>query len=258
MQDAIENFERICSHFPDHMLLLVGIAGIGLGLWLWLGGLRFSKAVTALLGAITGSAYVHFVLKEQILFIAIGALIAAAVSILFEKGILTIIGAVALCVIVMIFFTGPILNSETYWDYPQHQIANDQQVIPFSEAVSILKTQGLFFYDTFHQAVRKVSGPGFAIAIAAGVALLAGGFALPRLTAAFTCSLFGTILIAAGMELVLLFKGALPIAELFQRPVFYGLITISMLAFGTLMQIILCPRRKKKKLKIPKENDQEK
>ncbi|RKY04303.1 MAG: hypothetical protein DRP66_11905 [Planctomycetota bacterium] len=69
---------------------------------------------------------------------------------------------------------------------------------------------------------------------------------MPRFVAAATCASLGTVAIFAGMILVLLYKGARPLTGIYQMPAFFAAAVVAMAAFGTFVQLLLCPTRTKK------------
>ncbi len=68
----------------------------------------------------------------------------------------------------------------------------------------------------------------------------AAGFYFPRLTSALCCATSGTILVFAGMILLLLYKGSMPVTVICQRGSLYTGIFIAMAAFGTIEQLLFC------------------
>ncbi len=71
-------------------------------------------------------------------------------------------------------------------------------------------------------------------------ALAPAGFFFSRLIPALCSTILGTLLIFAGMILLLLYKGSAPITHINDRQSFYGTIGIAMTAFGTITQLLLC------------------
>lgn len=57
---------------------------------------------------------------------------------------------------------------------------------------------------------------------------------------ALCCATLGTMLIFAGMILLLLYKGAVPISHISSKQSFYTAVFITMTAFGTIEQLLLC------------------
>ncbi len=102
--------------------------------------------------------------------------------------------------------------------------------------------------------------PNYRWVIVAAIAAisLAVGFYSWRFASAFSCAILGTMLVFAGMVWLLLYKGSVPISEIFRKGKFYGTVFVAMTVFGTLIQLLLFWRAaKKKKRGKPGEYDQQ-
>ncbi|MHC4088531.1 MAG: hypothetical protein ACYSU5_25490 [Planctomycetota bacterium] len=75
-----------------------------------------------------------------------------------------------------------------------------------------------------------------------------------NLTSALCSAVLGALLIFAGMVLLLLYKGAMPVTVIDRKAPFFAAVFGAMVAFGTVEQLVLCPwfegRRKKRKQKV--------
>ena len=67
-----------------------------------------------------------------------------------------------------------------------------------------------------------------------------------RFTLALCCAVLGTLLVFAGMVLLLLYKGAMPISYISHKTSFYTAVLLAMIAFGMVEQLLLCQRTKEK------------
>ena len=114
------------------------------------------------------------------------------------------------------------------------------------------------FLQNFEQASGQLSslmlmGPGV-LGVVLGLFLCRF---LWRVGSALCCSLMGTICIFAGMILLLIFKGSLPITTIGSKPTFYLTVFGGMTAFGTVEQIFLYkpkgPKKAPKEKKIKKK-----
>jgi len=81
------------------------------------------------------------------------------------------------------------------------------------------------------------------------VIFITGGFYFWRLTSALCCATLGTLLVFAGMILLLLYKGAMPVTGIYRRASLYAAVFIAMAAFGTIEQLLLCPWLKSKAIR---------
>lgn len=71
-------------------------------------------------------------------------------------------------------------------------------------------------------------------------AIVGAGFFFRRLVPALCCAALGTILIFAGMILLLLHKGSMPVSYISSRQPFYAVVFAAMIAFGTIEQLLFC------------------
>jgi hypothetical protein len=87
---------------------------------------------------------------------------------------------------------------------------------------------------------------GRTIIAALAVIFIAAGFFQWRFTSALCCAALGTMLVFAGMILLLLYKGAAPVSRLCLNQTFYLGVFAAMTAFGTIEQLLLCQGIKEK------------
>ena len=76
--------------------------------------------------------------------------------------------------------------------------------------------------------------------------ILVTGSLFWHLASALCCAALGTVLIFAGMILLLLYKGAMPVGYISGRQSFYIAVFIAMIAFGTTEQLLLCQRARRR------------
>jgi hypothetical protein len=74
------------------------------------------------------------------------------------------------------------------------------------------------------------------------VIFIIGGRSLQQLASALCCSILGTVLIFAGMILLLLNKGSMPVSIISNRLSFYVAVFAAMMVFGTTEQLLLCKK----------------
>jgi len=94
---------------------------------------------------------------------------------------------------------------------------------------------------------KNIARAGFSAIVGAIIAvtlqrILVTGSVFWRCIWALCCATLGTMLIFAGMILLLLYKGAVPINHISSKQSFYTAIFIIMTAFGTIEQLLLCRR----------------
>jgi hypothetical protein len=226
MLEIVEEFVRTVAKLGPHALIPTGIVAVLLGLFIWLGGLGFRKALAVIVGAAAGLLCALLFTGKTPSHLVLAAAAGVAVALIFEKIFLTLLAAALLGVAAIVAFA--------YF----HDVG---------DTVSLKHTLSQL--------------PPLAWIAAAGLAALCilAGFFIWRFVSALACSALGTILVFAGMILLLSYKGAAPLKHMEAKPLLYAAVFGVMVAFGAAIQLLLCPRPKKIKMtKIkPKKQDPE-
>ena len=98
----------------------------------------------------------------------------------------------------------------------------------------------LFDRSIIPAGLPAMAGAGFAV-ILGRILVIGSGFW--RFISALCCAVLGTTLVFAGMVLLLLYKGALPVDAISRKQPFYAAVFIAMIVFGTIEQFLLCCQR---------------
>jgi hypothetical protein len=136
---------------------------------------------------------------------------------------------------------------------------DETQNLSTQQTVETVKTYITDFVAETKRILLQMPVYKWAIIAALAVIFPTAGFSQRRLTSALCCAALGTILIFAGMILLLLYKGAAPISRICQNQLYYLGVFAAMTAFGTAEQLSFCQRikerltRKKEKGKDGKE-----
>ncbi len=240
MLEIARNFEQIAARFSPVVLIGLGLAAVLVGLFVWLGGLGFRKVLAAVVGAVSGGICGFFITGWNAILAMVSAGVAAAIAIIFEKIFITILAAVLAGVCGFAVLAGP------YIEKPAGAIPTNQaETFSLRQTVEITKTCIADFSTEIEQTFLQMPVFSWAIIGALSVIFIAGGFFLWRLTSALCCAALGTLLIFAGMILLLLYKGAAPISGIYSRTSLYTVVFVAMIAFGTIEQLLLCQRRHK-------------
>lgn len=203
------HFEQMATQLRPIILISVGLACVIIGLFLWLGGLGFRKVLVIVVGAVSGGVCGFFITDRNIVSAGILAALAVFVAILFEKIFITILAAALAAVVAFAVLAGPYIQNQA----------------DFSTKIK--------------QACLQMPVYSWVIIAALLVIFIMAGFFLWRLTSALCCAALGTILIFAGMISLLLYKGAVPISYICSRTLFYTVVLVAMMAFGTIEQLLL-------------------
>ena len=250
MAQSLQNIEISALHFASQLLVPGGIVVVLAGLCIWLGGLRWIKFLAAGLGALAGLIGACIFTDGGAMPIIAAALIAGCLGCFVKKPVVIFSGAALAAVAALVILTTPAMAATDDLKPPAHRMPYEEdgqrKMLTVSESVVELKGEWLFWTATIASSVKRSSVAAPAIACVAAVIVIVAGCVVPRFVAAITCASLGTVLIFAGMILVLLYKGARPLTGIYQTPTFFGVTVVVMVAFGTFVQLLLCPGRTKK------------
>ena len=250
MAQALQNIEIAALHFASQLLVPGGIAVVLVGLCIWLGGLRWIKVLAAALAAMAGLIAACIFTDGSAMLIIATALIAGGIGCFMNKPAIIFSGAAFAAVAALVILTMPAIAAAGDLKPPAHRMpygeGGQRKMLTVPETVVELKSELMFWMSTIASSVKRSSVAAPAIACVAAVIVLGTGCAIPRFVAAITCASLGAMLIFAGMILVLLNKGARPLTGIYQMPTFFGIVVVAMMAFGTVVQLLLCPGRTKK------------
>ncbi|MHC4363257.1 MAG: hypothetical protein ACYSTZ_10545, partial [Planctomycetota bacterium] len=202
----------------------LGVVCVIVGLFIWLGGLRVRKLLAAILGAAAGGICAYFLTGRNMAPAVVAAAVTAVLAIIFEKVFIIILTA-GLASIFIFAVLAKLF----------HRVD--------------LATDG-------HQAYINLPTYSWLIVAAPAAILVLAGVYLRRLTSAFCCATLGTIIVFAGMVLLLDYKGVAPLESIRGSPPYYAAVFVAMTAFGTAEQLLLCKSKKQKS--VPKKEEAEK
>lgn len=246
MLEIAHNLESVAPHFPAVVLVLPGIIAVIFGLCFWLAGLSASKVLAAITGATVALCCLSFLPTPNILALILVVGFGIALAIIFSRTV------VVLLTTILVAAVGFLLLSVAYAEkdrnlqtFPKYQIWSAQKY-NFSESIDIAAGLADDVIDAAKEAGSKM--PFYVCAILALITVFAfvGAIIFRQAGTAFGCSLAGTLLVFAGMILLLLFKGSRPLSVIFSKAAFYIPVFLAMVAFGVIEQLVLCPAARKK------------
>jgi hypothetical protein len=228
MFEIAHDFERAAASFSPIVSVPLGLAAVAVGLFVWLGGLGFRKFLVATVGALAGAIVGSFLACRNLISAAATAVVVAVLAVVFEHVVITLLtaGLAAVCCFAVLA-----------------QIYN------------------LDLSEGFGNACLQMPAYCWPLIAVVVVIFIAAGSCLWRLTSALCCAVFGTLLIFAGMTLLLSYKGAAPVSFISSRTSYFAVVFIAMTAFGTLEQLLFCkpayaqPKTKKRKADSGDEPD---
>ena len=228
-------------------LILVGpgLAVVIIGLFIWLGGLGFRKLLVAVAGAICGGICGFFAIGQNIVSAAFAAALTAALAMVFERLFIAILTAALAAVFAFVVLAGPYIeNSQQAATIRLGEMSAQGQTISVRESVEKMKAYIIDAGQRIKHAGLQMPVYHWMIIMVLVLIFIVAGFSLWRLAMALCCSALGTILIFAGMILLLLHKGAVPVSIICSKSSYYATAFIAMTAFGTSEQLLLCKRSK--------------
>jgi hypothetical protein len=245
MLNCLRNFEQSALSFSPIVLVGLGLAAVLAGLFLWLGGLGFRKIVAAILGTVSGSICGFFIIGHNIAAL-VSAAIAAVIAVIFERIFITVLAAGLAAALGLAILAGPdIEKSNVAIPVNQDEASGQRLTVSISGSLRILKVFAVDCIDVIKQSCSGMPKSNWAVIAALIVIFILAGLYIYRLASAFCCATLGTMLIFAGMILLLLYKTSAPISRICYSRSFYLTVFLAMIFFGTLEQMLLCRAPKK-------------
>jgi hypothetical protein len=243
MLEIARQLERTAVWFSPVVLIGPGLACVLLGLFIWLGGLGFKRILVATVGAVSGGICGFFISGRNIVPAAVSAGLAAVIAIMLERIFIAILAGVLAAVLGFAVLAGPYIEkagraTSVEWD----EVRN----LSTQQTVESAKAYITDFVAETKWILSQMPIYNWAIIVVLAVIFSAAGFFQRRLTSAFCCAALGTMLVFAGMVLLLLYKGAAPVSRICQNQLFYQGIFGVVTAFGTVEQLLLCQRIKER------------
>jgi len=242
MIEILKSFEQVAGRFSPVVLVAPGLALAVLGLVTWLAGMCRRRLVLGLIAAMAGGLAGFFVGGQNPALAGLAAGGSAAFGAVVPRVFVAIVLALLGIVIVFAVLTRSQLFQEQGLLLSGQTLNHAGTRFTVQESLDAVQAYVLDIVDRVRAIARQLAPADLAILAGVGTGLLAVGLLLAHLAGALTCSLLGSGLIFAGMTLLLIFKGAAPVARMEQQGPFYGLVLLGMAAFGTLEQLLLCPR----------------
>ncbi|MHC4461114.1 MAG: hypothetical protein ACYS30_06725 [Planctomycetota bacterium] len=245
MLEIAQNFEQMSVRLSPIVLIVPGLTAVIVGLFVWLAGLRFRRVIVAVLGAFSGSICGLFIIGRNVMAAAALAVVAALIAATLHRVFIAILAA---CLAAALGFAVGYLV-KPYVGISEETIPTNPSRLPVrgpalsvDESVHLMKGYLIDVGDKIRQACSQMPLYNWAIIVVLVVIFISGEFYFWRLTTALYCATLGTLLVFTGMILLLLYKGAEPISSISRGTLFYLGVFVAMIVFGTIEQLLLCPR----------------
>ncbi|UCC98204.1 MAG: hypothetical protein JSW66_20450 [Phycisphaerales bacterium] len=262
MLEILQNFESTvgeAARLSPGVLIGPGAAAVVVGLFVWLGGLGLRKLFVATAGAIIGGILGFVLIGGGLVPTVVSAVVAAVIARIFEKVFIVVLAVTLAVSIGFAVLAGPYIES------PQPANAADPSDLSAGSgtgqsntSMEELKAYAVDVSRNVKQAALRMPVHRWAIVALLALFYLVGGFTLWRLSAAVCFSALGTMLIFAGMILLLLYKGSEPVSRISGRPLFYAGVCAAMVVFGTFEQLLFCRAAKPQTARKGKAGTQKK
>jgi len=251
MLEALQNLEKNALTFAPEVLVVPGVLCVLLGICFWLGGMRWSRPTATVLGVLAGLLWAFFLTDRQVAAFVSMAVVVGAFALFFNRAALVVAGAATILIISLIIFAAPYLGKPKNIQYPLPQPTaagetGSRDNMPIAESLEAAKTHLVFLGDIIGRAINLVPFEKLLISAAIAVIFAAAGYFMPQLILAITCSAWGASIIFLGMILLLLFKAARPVTQIYANAGVFGIVTLAMIVFGSAVQLLLCSARDKK------------
>jgi len=258
MPEIVLNIEQAAKWLKPVVLVAPGVTALLLGLVIWLGGLSLRRFLMAVIGAAAAAACGFFIIGCDIVTSAVLAVLVSVIAALVERVFIVILAAI------MAVAVGFAILAKPYFEEPAAMVLTQERAGPLTveQSLDVVKTYISSCVVEAEQAGSEMPFYNLAILAGLGVIFLIGGFVFWNSVSALCCAALGTMLVFAGMILLLLYKGAAPIANIREDKSFYTSVFMTMVLFGTALQLLLFRQGIRKQADLgesgqaEKENDQ--
>jgi hypothetical protein len=239
MLETIQNFESVVTPAArDYPLCAIApsSAAVVAGLFVWLGGLGFKRVLMAIAGAAGGFALGYSVIGWSVIQAAVSAGVAAVIAAIFDRVFIALLAAILAAGVGFVMLVGLHISAENAQNEPKTMDAMVESTESMEQLTAYLNDLG----GNVRSACSQVLVYQWLIVGILSVIILMIGFIFRRLAAAVSFSVLGTLLIAAGLVVLLLYSGSAPLSRAGDRPLKYAGIFAGMAAFGAVEQLLFC------------------
>lgn len=215
-----------------------------IGLFFWLAGLRSLRVIAGMSLAGIGFWLAWAFARDAMYVLAVVPIVAGLIGFIFKKAAGAMLGIATAGLLGVLMMTAPMLTKAEFWQMPSGNVSAEADPMASLNGIKErLNVMAGRFRDL------AVNLPARAITLGTGCLIIAALLALIKplwIAALYTASL-GTAQIASGLVILLLYKGAQPLAYIQSRPQQLALAAAGMVLFGSLVQAALFKEKKKSK-----------
>jgi len=279
MQEILTRIEAICLELPSGTLFIAGIIITIMGLYLWLGGNYYYGIIVGLLGAALGSLAGMVISQSfnlaSIWCILIGATLLALVSVHFKNIVIIILAVLIFSLSSGTGYLSYALNSAK--SLRENNLSSTTDVSLSGDTLSGLdkiaditqKSRDTIHKTTdaagnFYEKIKQVLSDAwsdtsghrwqlFAFIAVGGIVGFLLACLVKKIVIALCCSIVGATATIAGVQILLMAKGAAMLEALQKRPSILPIIFSGMVILGWLVQLLIV--RTGKKVQVQETND---
>ncbi|HEV59312.1 MAG TPA: hypothetical protein ENN87_17720 [Phycisphaerales bacterium] len=246
MYEVLRQFEQAALAFWPPLLILGGAGLVLVGLCVWLAPLWWARAISGLAGACAGACLALFCTDRQPFAVGLMALVGTGFGLFFHRGTLILTGALLAGLMAVVAMTaGPPHEGSMDRRAAAHatnpeELNGPQTATAIAGQVQNLARQVRHEWLRFDPIMKAVP-----LAVAGGIVVL--GLVRVRWAGALSGAILGTCLIGVGLAAALLYKGAQPFTGALEARGLYGPIAAAMVAFGTVVGLVLGPAMQRRK-----------
>jgi len=239
MLDALRQFEQAAVGFYPPILTGGAAVFVLAGLCVWLAPLWWARAISGMAGACVGAGVAFAVAPDQPVAVGLTALLGAGFGSFFHRGTLILSGAVLTAALVAAVV---VVQATALEGAGREPLGGGGPVaLDAAQTVAALGQHGGQLVTAGRATWVRLDMGRKALPVAAAVAVLVVGAVRVRWAGAISGAVLGTCLIAVGLAMALLFKGSRPLTAVATAPRMSGAILAGMVAFGTIVGLVLGP-----------------
>lgn len=250
-QDLYTTFQALeaqAQRFDTVLLLSSGVGLLLVGLIIWLAGLAFSRVISAIIASVAACLSAFTLTGGRASAAILGAAIGLICGAILRRPVFALAAAIlaASCTIVAV--------SEKTAFTPRISLtapAENAPILAAGESWHRTCVWGQDFYKNTMGSAAKQAKMVYIYAAAAGAVAFVITIIVANVGAAVGCSAMGTLMSLMGLIVLLFYKGAQPVEFIAQRPLPAAAIFGGMIAFGTVIQLLLMRPRKGKIVTAP-------
>jgi hypothetical protein len=239
--EILKSLELAATRFAPPVLITPGIVLVVLGLFIWLDGLRRRRISMVLAAAIVGAVLVFVMGLHSTAIAVLPIFVAVAVAALLPRLLMAaLLAKLVAGIVFLVLAWGFITDSNAAGASPPRKVDASSN-LPFSvkETVDLARAYGMDLTDNIKQTGTKLPSNRWIIVGSVGLGLFVFGLIFRDVAGAIVCSLFGTLLVWAGLVILLMYKGSRPVQWIEHNAPVCGLAAFAMIAFAGLEQYLL-------------------